>query len=380
MISAEDQFQNNGADRPNASGACRLWNKKTAGLTPYVPGEQPRDRAFIKLNTNENPYDPAPEVSAALAAYESGQLRLYPDPASTSLRQAIAAFYGLSAGQVFVGNGSDEVLALAFQAFFEPAQGTVDDPDRAVTFPDVTYSFYPVYARFYEINWRTIPLADDFSLPVESFLAPSGGIVLANPNAPTGMAVGIDVIERLAAADRNRLVIVDEAYVDFGAESAVTLLAEYDNLLIIQTCSKSRALAGIRLGFALGAPELIDALERVRDSFNSYTLDRLAQTVGQAALGASTWFEQTRARIIRSRERMAAALAERQFQVLPSCANFVFARHASMSGRAVYQGLRDKGILVRHFNLPRIDDFLRISVGTDGQIDELIRVLDRLLV
>jgi histidinol-phosphate aminotransferase len=380
MISTEDQFQNNDSDRQNASGACRLWNKKTIGLTPYVPGEQPRDRAFIKLNTNENPYGPAPEVSAALAAFEPEQLRLYPDPASTSLRQAIAAFYGLSASQVFMGNGSDEVLALAFQAFFEPVQGAVDDPDRAVTFPDVTYSFYPVYARFYELNWRTIPLADDFSLPVEPFLAPSGGIVLANPNAPTGMAVGLDVIERLAAADRNRLVIVDEAYVDFGAESAVTLLAEYDNLLIIQTCSKSRALAGIRLGFALGAPELVGALERVRDSFNSYTLDRLAQTVGQAAFGAAAWFEETCARIIRGRERLAAALTERQFQVLPSCANFVFARHASMSGRAVCQGLRDHGILVRHFNLPRIDDFLRITVGTEDQIDELIRVLDRLLV
>ncbi|MDW7658684.1 MAG: histidinol-phosphate transaminase [Bacillota bacterium] len=380
MTSETNPFQDNSSDRQSAPGACRFWNKKTAGLIPYVPGEQPRDRAFIKLNTNENPYEPTPEVRAALSSFAAEQLRLYPDPASTSLRQAIADYSGLSPEQVFAGNGSDEVLALAFQAFFEPVQAVPAGPDRAVTFPDVTYSFYPVYARFYEINWRTIPLADDFSLPVASFQAPSGGIVLANPNAPTGMAVGIDVIEHLAAADRDRLVIVDEAYVDFGAETAIPLLADYDNLLIVQTCSKSRALAGIRLGYALGAPELIDALQRVRDSFNSYTLDRLAQTIGQAAFGASAWFEQMRSRIIRSRERMAAALSERQFQVLPSSANFVFARHAALSGRSLYQGLRDQGILVRHFNLPRIDDFLRITVGTDGQIDELIRVLDRLLI
>ena len=369
-----------GKKASGAAGAERFWNRKTAALVPYMPGEQPRDRVFIKLNTNENPYGPAPEVRQALSTFAAGQLRLYPDPASSALRRAIADYTGLTADQIFVGNGSDEVLALAFQAFFEPLRQSPADAAQAVTFPDITYSFYPVYARFYELNWRTIPLAADFSLPVDRFLLPSGGIVLANPNAPTGLAVGIDVIEQLATADRNRLVIVDEAYVDFGAETAVPLLSDFDNLLIIQTCSKSRALAGIRLGYALGAPALIDALQRVRDSFNSYTLDRLAQSVGEAAFGAAAWFEETRDRIIRSRERLAAALAERSFQVLPSSANFVFARHGRVSGQQLYRGLRDQGILVRHFDLPRISDFVRITVGTDRQIDELIRALDRLLV
>lgn len=364
----------------SGGGAGRFWNRKTAALVPYVPGEQPRDRVFIKLNTNENPYEPAPEVRQTLLSFNAEQLRLYPDPASSALRRAIADYTGLTADQVFVGNGSDEVLALAFQAFFEPLRQAPPEADRAVIFPDITYSFYPVYARFYELNWRTIPLAADFSLPVAQFLLPSGGIVLANPNAPTGLAVGIDVIEQLTAADRNRLVIVDEAYVDFGAESAVPLLADYDNLLIVQTCSKSRALAGIRLGYALGAPELVQALQRVRDSFNSYTLDRLAQSIGEAAFSTPAWFEETRARIIRSRERLAAALAERSFQVLPSRANFVFVRHDRLSGQALYQGLRELGILVRHFDLPRISDFVRITVGTDRQIDALIRALDRLLV
>ena len=364
---------------PDKQAGSRFWNEKTRLLTPYVPGEQPRGQSFIKLNTNENPYPPAPEVEAALNTLPAERCRLYPDPDSLALREAIASYYGLDTEQVFVGNGSDEVLALAFQAFFEPA-GPQDKPERAVVFPDVTYSFFPVYARFYNLNWRSVPLNDDYTRPVDALLQPSGGIVLANPNAPTGIAADLDVIERLARQDPDRLVLVDEAYVDFGGQSAVSLLAGCDNLLIVQTCSKSRALAGLRLGFALGSPALIEGLKRVRDCFNSYTLDRAAQAAGTAAFAASAWFEATRARIIASRRRMTAALEQLGFEVLPSSANFVFARHPLRSGASLYDDLRQAGILVRHFNLPRIADFLRITVGTDSQIDEMIRVLKRLLL
>ncbi len=364
---------------PDKPAGCRFWNEKTRLLHPYVPGEQPRGQTFIKLNTNENPYPPAPEVLSALNTLPADACRLYPDPESLALRQAIAGYYGLDVAQVFVGNGSDEVLAIAFQAFFEPS-GPRDTPERAVVFPDVTYSFYPVYANFYNINWRTVPLNGDFTLPVDALMEPSGGLVLANPNAPTGIAADLPVIEQLARRDPDRLVLVDEAYIDFGGQSAVSLLDRCDNILVVQTCSKSRALAGLRLGFALGSPALIEGLARVRDCFNSYTLDRAAQAAGAAAFGASAWFEKTRARIIASRQRMAVALDELGFEVLPSSANFVFARHPRRSGASLYSDLRQAGILVRHFNLPRIADFLRITVGTDSQIDEMIRVLKRLLL
>lgn len=361
--------------------ARRLWNRKTAGLVPYTPGEQPRGQTFIKLNTNENPYPPAPEVLEALKGYDGDRLRLYPDPSSLELRQVIADYHGLSAAQVFVGNGSDEILAMAFQAFFESAApDRAGQPGQAIVFPDVTYSFYPVYARMYDIAYRTVALNEDFTLPMAECLAPSAGLVLANPNAPTGIAIGLSGLAELAGADRNRLILVDEAYVDFGADSAVALLADFDNLLVVQTCSKSRSLAGIRLGFALGAPPLIEALQRVRDSFNSYTIDRLAQVAGIAAFSAAAWFEETRARIIATRTAACDALAGLGFQVLPSSANFIFARRPGRAGGDLYQRLRQAGILVRHFNQPRIADHLRISVGTDEEMAELIRVLNKILL
>lgn len=358
--------------------ARRFWNSRTASMIPYVPGEQPRDRVFVKLNTNENPYAPAPEVAAVFTPSLAEQLRLYPDPNSLELRRAIAGYYGLLPEQIFVGNGSDEVLAFAFQAFFEP-DGCFD-PSCAVVFPDITYSFYPVYARSGHLNWRTVSLNDDFTVPLDLLGKPSAGIVLANPNAPTGIAAPASSIAWLADQDRDRLIIVDEAYVDFGAESMVSFLGEYDNLLVIQTFSKSRSLAGLRLGFAMGAPELIQGLERVRDSFNSYTVNRLAQAAGKAALTAASWFEETRARIIRSRKRLAQALSERNFEVLPSAANFLFVRHPEKTGEELYLTLKEKGVLVRHFNQPRIHDFLRITVGTDAEIDTLISILDLILV
>lgn len=361
------------------SGSRRFWNRKTISLTPYTPGEQPRGQRFIKLNTNESPYPPAPEVVDALKRYDTDRLRLYPDPTSLNLRTAIAAYYGLSVAEVFVGNGSDEILAMAFQAFFEPDSGS-EDPGKMIVFPDVTYSFYPVYARMYNIPFRTVPLRDDFTLPLDACKAPSAGLVLANPNAPTGIAIPAADLAELADADRDRLILVDEAYVDFGAETAVPLLAAHDNLLVIQTCSKSRSLAGLRLGFAMGAPALIEALERIRDSFNSYTVDSLAQTAGTAAFQAAGWFEETRARIVRTRGTMAAGLAALGFEVLPSAANFLFVRHPDRSGQVLYEQLRQAGILVRHFNLSRIADHLRITVGTDDEAGELVHVLSRMLI
>lgn len=372
-------------NKTGSSDARRFWNQKTSQLIPYVPGEQPRDRVFIKLNTNENPYPPPDEVLQAIRSYPAERFRLYPDPASHQLRQTLAAYFGLAESGVFVGNGSDEILAMAFQAFFtsrpdlerSARPGTPSlPPADCIAFPDVTYSFYPVYARTYDVPYRLIKLNPDFSLPLDQCLEPSAGLVLANPNAPTGMAISLPDLASLAAVDRDRLIVVDEAYVDFGASSAVSLLADYDNILVVQTCSKSRSLASLRVGYALAAPELVEGLERVRDSFNSYTLDSLAQVAAIAAFGAADWFEQTRSRIIATREQTASSLQKLGFQVLPSSANFLFARHPSYQGAALYQDLRQAGILVRHFSQPRIEDYIRITIGTGQEMEKMVAVLN----
>lgn len=360
--------------------ARRLWSRKVHGLTPYIPGEQPRDRVFIKLNTNENPYPPAPGVVEAIQTFPVERLKLYPDPTGLATRTALADYHGVALEQVFVGNGSDEVLAMAFQAFFnhhvDPA---LAKEHEQIVFPDITYSFYPVYARLYDIPYRTVSLADDFSMPLESLKAPSAGIVLANPNAPTGMALPLDAIRSLAAANRDRLVLVDEAYVDFGGETAVALLSEFDNILVIQTLSKSRSLAGMRIGFAIGDPHLIHALERIRDSFNSYTLDSLAQTCAIAAFADGPWFETTRARIVATRQRTTQALETLGFTVLPSSANFIFISHDRMKASDLYIRLRDAGILVRHFKQLRIENFLRVSIGTDPEMDAFITAMTEIV-
>ena len=363
------------------SDARRLWSRKACTLTPYVPGEQPQERILVKLNTNENPYPPPYAVQKAICAYPADRLRLYPDPASRNLRRALADYFVLAEQQVFVGNGSDEILAFAFQAFFnshDPA-GFAPDPSACIVFPDITYSFYPVYARMYDVPCRTVPLDSRFRIVPEDLKAPSAGIVLANPNAPTGIAVGLDVLEELAGSDPNRLLLIDEAYVDFGAESAVPLLARHDNILIVQTLSKSRALAGLRVGFALGSPSLIEALERVRDSFNSYTLDSLAQAAAIAALGSAEWFESTRARIMATREKSVNALLKLGFDVLPSDANFIFACHRAFTGEILYRALRQKSILVRHFKLPRIEDYVRITIGSEEDMDTLAEALSNII-
>ncbi len=349
-----------------------FWSKKVRDMVPYVPGEQPKDRKFIKLNTNENPYPPAPGVMEAIRSAGGESLRLYPDPECARLRQAVARHTGLSSGQVFCGNGSDEILAFAFQAFF--------DPDRPVAFADVTYSFYEVWANYLGLMAHLIPLNGDFSLPLERFLTePTGGVVIANPNAPTGQALPASELRRVVEANPGQVVIVDEAYVDFGAESMAPLVDTYPNLLVVQTASKSRSLAGLRVGWALGDENLIAALRCVRDSVNSYTVDRLAAAGPAAALDDGAYFDQTRKAIMETRDKTWRRLRDMGFDVAPSKSNFLFAAYPGIPGKELFQGLRERGVLVRWFDRPRIRDHLRITVGTDGDMDALVDALAQII-
>jgi histidinol-phosphate aminotransferase len=352
----------------------RFWSDVVHGLTPYVPGEQPKIEGLTKLNTNECPYGPSPKALQAIAAHTSDDLRLYPDPQASALRATIARHHGLQPEQVFVGNGSDEVLAHAFMALLRH--------EAPLLHPDISYSFYPVYARLYGIPTREIPLDAQFAVRVDDFLqaGANGGIIFPNPNAPTGIALPLAEVQRLLERNRDSVVVVDEAYVDFGAESAVGLIDRHPQLLVVHTLSKSRALAGLRVGYALGHPALIEALNRVKDSFNSYPLDRLALAGAVAAIDDEAWFSETRARIIATRERLATALQARGAEVLPSAANFLFARWPGHSGADLAAGLRERKVLVRHFARPeRIAEFLRITVGTDAQCDTLLAALDQVL-
>lgn len=349
----------------------RFWNPLVHDLTPYVPGEQPKLANLVKLNTNENPYGPSPRALEAMREELGDGLRLYPDPNSDRLRQAVADYYRLTPEQVFVGNGSDEVLAHAFLALLKH--------DAPLLFPDITYSFYPVYCGLYRIDYRRIPLGDSFEIRLDDYLQPNGGIIFPNPNAPTGRVLTLNEIRQLLDRNRDSVVVIDEAYIDFGGESAAALVPEYPNLLVIQTLSKSRSLAGLRVGFALGQAPLIEALDRVKNSFNSYPIDRLALAGAVAALEDQEHFETTRQAIIRSREWLAGELAELGFEVLPSAANFVFARHPAHDAGELAQALRADGIIVRHFKQPRIEQFLRITVGTDEQCRVLIEALRRLI-
>jgi len=345
----------------------RFWSPRVHQLTPYVAGEQPRLPGLVKLNTNESPYGPTPRALAAMAAAATEDLRLYPDPEAKALRQAIAAHHGLRPEQVFVGNGSDEVLALVFLALLSHG--------APVLFPDVSYSFYPAYCRLYGIASRTVPVNEAFEIDVADYGGPCGGVILPNPNAPTGIALPLPQIERLLALQPDRAVVIDEAYVDFGAQSAAGLVARHPNLLVVQTLSKSRGLAGLRVGYALGAAELIGGLMRVKDSFNSYPLDRLALAGALASFEDDAHFRSTCARIARSRAQLSAGLQALGFEVLPSSANFVFARHPHCDAEQLAQALREQAILVRHFPLPRIEQFLRISVGTDDQCAQVVAAL-----
>lgn len=347
----------------------QYWSPAVRELTPYVPGEQPREQ-LVKLNTNENPYPPAPGVGEALRDYATDHLRLYPDPTSASLRAALAETLNVHSNQVFVGNGSDEVLAFAFQAFF--------CHNAPLDVPAITYSFYPVYAKLYGVELRKHPLNAQWEVDTHA-LANGGersGVIFANPNAPTGHAHSLATIEALLKQVTDRVVLVDEAYVDFGAESAVALVNRYPNLLVTGTFSKSRSLAGLRLGYAVGSEELIDGLQRVKDSFNSYPVDSLASLVGIAALKDTEHFEACREHVITTRERTRQRLEGLGFEVLPSKANFVLAQHPDYQGAQLFAGLRERGILVRHFNTAELNNFLRITIGTDDEMDSFIEALE----
>lgn len=354
----------------------RFWSDHVADLVPYVPGEQPKVVDLLKLNTNENPYGPSPSAIKAMKAILDDRLRLYPDPEALALRTEIAACYQVGVDQVFVGNGSDEVLAHIFHGLF------LRD-GRSVLMPDITYSFYPTYCRLYHVPYETVPLADDFSLSIADYTDErarrAAGIIFANPNAPTGIALTLDEISRIAAANPDTVVVVDEAYVDFGAKSAVTLLDQHDNLLVVHTFSKSRSLAGLRVGFAMGSVELVEGLRRVKDSFNSYPLDMLAQAGALAAIKDTAYFDQTRNAIIKSRDQLSLDLQSMGFDVLPSAANFVFARHRIVDATKLASSLREKHILVRHFKLPRIEQYLRITIGTDSDCRRLCAALADIL-
>jgi histidinol-phosphate aminotransferase len=350
----------------------QYWSHLIHGLTPYVPGEQPKLSNLIKLNTNENPYGPSPKVLLALQKEASENLRLYPDPNSDELRKAIADFHGLKISNVFVGNGSDEVLAHTFNALLKH--------DKPILFPDISYSFYPVYCGLYEIAFEVIPLNDDFEIQVDDYLKPNGGIIFPNPNAPTGCALGVSEIERLLKANTSSVVVVDEAYVDFGTESSVGLIEKYPQLLVTHTLSKARSLAGLRVGYAVGHPDLIEALHRVKDSFNSYPLDRFAQAGAVAAMKDNAYFEETCHKVITTRTRLVAELVELGFEVLPSGANFIFAKHAKKDAAMISASLRNKNIIVRHFKKPeRIAQFLRITIGTDAECAALVAELKQII-
>lgn len=349
----------------------RYWSKLVETLTPYVPGEQPKLDRLVKLNTNENPYGPSPKVIAAIQTEVGDNLRLYPDPASMQLRQAIADYYGIKAGQVFVGNGSDEVLAHLFNALL--------NHDKPILFPDITYSFYPVYCGLYGINYKTIPLADDFSLNVKDYADENGGIIFPNPNAPTGQLVSLADIEWLLQNINDSVIVIDEAYIDFGGESAVSLINRYPNLLVTQTLSKSRSLAGLRVGLAMGHVDLIEALNRVKDSFNSYPMDSLASVGAVAAFADKEYFQSTCNKVIESRQYLANKLSQLGFDMQESFANFVFVKHPQRDAAELALALRELGVIVRHFKQERIEQYLRITVGTPQQINELLSAFRTIL-
>jgi histidinol-phosphate aminotransferase len=349
----------------------RFWSRLTHDLRPYVPGEQARMAGLVKLNTNESPFGPSPRVLEAIRGEAADSLRLYPDPQANALRAALATYHHVRPEQVFVGNGSDEVLAHAFVALLKH--------DAPLLFPDITYSFYAVYCRLFGIAYEAVPLDQAMQIRVADYRRAAGALIVANPNAPTGVALSRAEIVTLLEDHPDAPVVIDEAYVDFGAETAIPLVASHPNLLVVQTMSKSRALAGLRVGYAIGDAELIEALTRVKDSFNCYPLGRPAQAGAIASLDDEAYFQQSRARVIEGRERLNHGLLRLGFEVLPSSANFVFARHPSHGGAALAAALRQRAVIVRHFASPRISDYLRITVGTDAQIDQLLSVLSALL-
>jgi histidinol-phosphate aminotransferase len=352
----------------------RFWSPVVQTLTPYVPGEQPQMQRLVKLNTNESPYGPSPKALAAISSQNNDDLRLYPDPEGAALKKAIANLHGLNSNQVFLGNGSDEVLAHVFAGLLKQK--------KPVHFPEITYSFYPVYCKLFGIDYQTVALGPDFEIDLKNYKTPNGGIIFPNPNAPTGRSIARAEIEKLLARNLDSVLVIDEAYVDYGTESCIPLLQGAscpENLLVVHTLSKSRALAGLRVGFAVGHPTLIEGLERIKNSFNSYPLGRLAQAGAVAAIEDQAHLETTSSKVIQTREKLVSQLSVLGFETLPSTANFIFTRHPKHAGAKLYQALRDRGIIVRHFKSPRIEEFLRITIGTNEQSAELVSALQEIL-
>lgn len=344
---------------------------KLRKIDPYVPGEQPQSADIIKLNANENPYPPAPGVQQVLRDFDARTLALYPDADGKALKSALARRFALAPSQIFVGNGSDDVLALAFQSFF--------CSDKPILYPDITYSFYPVWCDLFRIPYQTVPLDETFCVNIRAYDTPNGGIVLPNPNAPTGRALPLDALEDLLQHNADVVVIIDEAYIDFGAQSALPLLAKYENLLIVQTMSKSRSLAGMRIGYALGSETLIQTLEAVKNAYNSYTLDALALAVGAAAVADEDYFQDTCRKVIETRTQTAERLRALGFTVLPSETNFLFVTHPTVPAPDIFAYLKQKNIFIRYFKLPRIERYLRITIGTDAQMEQLLSALQEYL-
>lgn len=349
----------------------RFLSDRLSALTPYTPGEQPQDFNYVKLNTNESPFAPSPKVIEALDCNEVSLLKLYSDPECKKTVRAIAAYYGVESKNVVLGNGSDEILSFIFEAFC--------DRDIPVAFPDISYGFYEVFASLYGLKAHIIPLKEDYSLCADDYCNLNETVVIANPNAPTGMSISLADIEKIALSNPDNVVVIDEAYVDFGGESAVELTKKHKNLIVVQTFSKSRQLAGARLGFAIADEELVADLNTVRFSTNPYNINRLTLLAGEAAINDKAYFEKTRTQIIENRAYTVDELRKRGFSVLDSKANFVFARHESAGGEELYKGLKANGVLVRFFNKPRLDSFLRITIGTKEQMDALLEALDKIL-
>ncbi len=347
------------------------WQDKLRKVEPYQAGEQPKIKNLIKLNTNENPYDPGIKVKEAIAQFDFRLLPLYPQPDADELRESIAKYHNISADHVFLGNGSDEVLALTFLTCF--------NGDEPILFPDISYSFYPVYCELYGMNYHKIPLNEHFEIVKEDYYQKNSGIIFPNPNAPTGLLVTLDFIEDILKHNQESVVVIDEAYIDFGGESAIALLEKYENLLIIQTFSKFRSLAGIRLGVALGNPTLISKLYDVKNSFNSYPIDRLAQVIGKASMEDSDYIKDNAQKIIETREYTKKALKELGFEMPDSYANFIFVTHPQYDAKVLFTQLRQQGILVRYFDKPRINQYLRITIGTRQQMETLVKTLKELL-
>ncbi len=341
--------------------------KNFKDIEPYVPGEQPQYADKIKLNTNENPYPPSPAVKRVLESFDVDDLKLYPDPNASELVQAIADYYSVDRDMVFTGVGSDDVLAMCFLSFFNSG--------KPILFPDITYSFYPVWANLFDIKYETKPLNEDFEIVKDDYLVENGGVVFPNPNAPTGVELSLDTIEEIIQYNQDRIVIVDEAYVDFGAKTALPLVKKYKNLVVVQTFSKSRSLAGLRIGFAIADKELISVLNAVKNSYNSYTMNSLTLKAGSATIKDDKYFKETTAKIIATREKTKAELSKLNFEFKDSKSNFIFAKHKKVKAVDIFNALREKHIFVRYFNQPRIDNYLRITIGTEDEMRALIDFL-----